>query len=143
MHVFSKEFHISVVKPGGESGFPRFRRECVKRISLEGIERKRLALGFFCQSLFFFTVTHTSGSRWSPKEFHILVVKPRGESGFPRFLRECVKRISLEGIERKRLALGFFCQSHLFPPDAHAWLKVVFKRVSHLYWHTRQGKWAP
>ena len=54
MHVFSKEFHILVVKPRGESGFPRFLRECVKRISLEGIERKRLALGFFCQSLFFF-----------------------------------------------------------------------------------------
>jgi len=88
-------------------------------------------------------VTHTSGSRWSPKEFHILVVRPGGQSGFPRFLRECVKRISLEGIEASDLLSDFFAKVTLFHRDAHAWLKVVSKRVSHLGCQARRSEWVP
>jgi len=114
-----KEFYILGVAPGRESGFPRMLRACSQRKSVEGGESKRLAVVIFCQSHFFSLVTHTRGSRWSPKEFYILGVAPGSESGFPRMLRACSQRKSVEGSESKRLAVVIFCQSHFFSPVTH------------------------
>ena len=86
-----KEFDTLIVTPGDESGFPRFLGASLKNKSLEGTRREQPPLGNFCQSHFFSHVTHTRGSRWSSKEFHILICTPGGEGGFPGFLRESTK----------------------------------------------------
>jgi len=54
-----------------------------------------------------------------------LGVAPGSESGFPRMLRACSQRKSVEGGESKRLAVIIFLPKSLFfTSDAHAWDKV-------------------
>jgi len=59
------------------------------------------------------------------------------------FEESALKGYHSRGLSASDLLSDFFAKVTFFHRDAHAWLKVVSKRVSHLYWHTRQGKWAP
>jgi len=73
-----------------------------------------LYFNFYFAKVTFFHVTQTRGSRWSPKEFHILIATLGDESGFSRFLRASLKKISLEGTRRKQLPLGIFAKVNFF-----------------------------